>query len=205
MTSGPGPLWSWLEVSGPAVVLGTAQPDGVVDRARADRAGVEICRRRGGGSLVGLDPESIWFDVTIGSTDPRWDTDVGRAFLWLGRLLAEVLESLGVEADVHTGGLRSGPWSDLLCFGGLGPGELSVGGRKLIGLSQRRTRDRARFQGVVYPRWCPEIVEAVIDPGLWARPEGGASDIALGLEDLGLRGSDFRGAVDQRLRGGRSR
>ena len=193
------PLWSWLEVTGPAVVLGSGQADDVIERERALRAGVEICRRRGGGTLVWLDRNSIWFDVSISSSDPRWDEDVGRAFLWLGEFLAGVLESLGVSAEVGTGGLRSGPWSDLLCFGGLGPGELTVGGRKLVGLSQRRTRVGARFQGVVYPRWRPDDLRDLVDPRSWDGRRGRASDLAVGLEDLGLTTQDFRRAVGARL------
>ncbi len=193
------PLWSWLEVTGPAVVLGSGQADTVIDQRRAEGAGVEICRRRGGGTLVWLDRESMWFDVSIASSDPRWETDVGRAFIWLGELLAETLESLGVPATVRTGGLLRGPWSDLLCFGGLGPGEVSVAGRKLIGLSQRRTRDRARFQGVVYPRWEPGAIQGVVDPRRWAVPEGNPEDLAVGLEDLGLSPADLRRALDRHL------
>ncbi len=196
---GSRPLWSWLEVTGPAVVLGGGQDGDVIERERAERAGVEICRRRGGGTLVWLDRDSIWFDVSISSSDPRWETDVGRAFLWLGEFLAGAMGSLGVSADVRTGGLRSGPWSDLLCFGGLGPGELTVGGRKLVGLSQRRTRAGARFQGVVYPRWRPDALRGLVDPRSWGGRGIRAADLALGLEDLGLTADDFRRAVDDRL------
>ncbi|HEX2382259.1 MAG TPA: hypothetical protein VHI95_06460, partial [Acidimicrobiales bacterium] len=41
------------------------------------------------------------------------------------------------------------------CFAGLGPGEVTIGGRKAVGISQRRTRAGARFQCVAYERWDP--------------------------------------------------
>jgi lipoate-protein ligase A len=44
-------------------------------------------------------------------------------------------------------------WSDLVCFAGLGPGEVTVDGLKVVGISQRRTRDAARFQCVAYETW----------------------------------------------------
>jgi hypothetical protein len=38
----------------------------------------------------------------------------------------------------------------------VGTGEVSVGERKLVGLSQRRTREGARFQCLVHLAWRPE-------------------------------------------------
>ena len=52
--------------------------------------------------------------------------------------------------DVHRGGMLDAAWSDLVCFAGIGPGEVLLGGRKLVGLSQRRTRHGLRLQGMVY-------------------------------------------------------
>jgi lipoate-protein ligase A len=41
-------------------------------------------------------------------------------------------------------------WCELVCFAGLGPGEVSLAGTKLVGLSQRRTRNGIRIQGNLY-------------------------------------------------------
>jgi hypothetical protein len=38
--------------------------------------------------------------------------------------------------------------SDLICFAGLGPGEVTWKGRKLVGISQRRVKQGGRFQTV---------------------------------------------------------
>ena len=38
-------------------------------------------------------------------------------------------------------------------FAGLGPGELTIGGRKVVGISQRRSRTHARFQVAILRRW----------------------------------------------------
>ena len=42
-----------------------------------------------------------------------------------------------------------------------GPGEVMVGEAKLVGISQRRTRDAARFQTMVHLRWRPDTVAGV--------------------------------------------
>jgi ABC-type uncharacterized transport system fused permease/ATPase subunit len=63
---------------------------------------------------------------------------------------------------VHTAGLVRTRWSPLVCFAGLGPGVVVVGGRKLVGLSQRRSRAGARFQCVLLRRWDPAELLALL-------------------------------------------
>jgi len=157
-------LW-WFEVAGPAVALGSTQRLEVVSAEAAAAAGVEVLRRRSGGGAVWLAPgEVTWVDVLVPTGDPRWDQDVGRAAHWLGRAWAEALGHLGVAgAEVHTGGLVRTPWSDLVCFAGLGPGEVTLGGAKVVGISQRRTRAGARFQCAVLHRWDPLPLLAVLE------------------------------------------
>ena len=41
----------------------------------------------------------------------------------------------------------------MVCFAGLGTGEVTVAGRKCVGMSQRRTRAGARFQCAVPLAW----------------------------------------------------
>jgi lipoate-protein ligase A len=153
----PQPLrrTAWvLEVERPALVLGSGQPDDSVDRAAVDAAGLDVTRRRSGGGAVLIVPgESVWIDALVPRDDPLWSDDVRHAFHWLGDVWVEALAELGVDATVHRGGMVRSPWSELVCFAGLGPGEVTVDGRKLVGLSQRRTRHGARFQGIVHRRF----------------------------------------------------
>ncbi|MGH9063318.1 MAG: lipoyl protein ligase domain-containing protein [Acidimicrobiales bacterium] len=139
---------AWLcDCARPALVLGSAQPDRDVDRERAAGAGVEVARRRSGGGAVLVVPgRTVWVDITVPAGDRLWDADVGRAFWWVGQLWAGVLDRLGLGPSlVHRGGLVRTPWSGRICFAGLGPGEVTVDGRKVVGLSQRRTREGAVF------------------------------------------------------------
>jgi hypothetical protein len=55
-------------------------------------------------------------------------------------------------------------WSRLVCFAGIGPGEVLVGGRKAVGISHRRTRAGARFQCVAHRRWPGEELVALLAP-----------------------------------------
>jgi lipoate-protein ligase A len=145
---------AWVfTVEGPALVLGSTQPDDVVDQAAALAAGVEVARRRSGGGAVWLQPGgTAWVDVLVPRDDPLWDDDVGRAVHWLGGAWAA---AIGAAAEVHRGGMVCSAESGRACFAGLGPGEVTIGGRKAVGISQRRTRAGARFQCVAYERWDP--------------------------------------------------
>lgn len=151
----------WVcEASGPALVLGSAQRDDVVDQAACEQAGVEVVRRRSGGGAVLVAPDDLlWVDVVVPAGDPLWEADVGRAFHWLGDVWVAALGELGTTAHVHRDGLRRTRWSDLVCFAGLGPGEVTTPDEaKVVGISQRRTREAARFQCAALGRWDPSAL-----------------------------------------------
>jgi lipoate-protein ligase A len=173
----PSPLTPtvWVfTVDRPALVLGSTQPDDIVDRAAARDAGVEVARRRSGGGAVWLEPGGTsWVDVLLPRGDPLWDDDVGRAVYWLGDVWAT---AVGSTAAVHRGGMVCSAESGRACFAGLGPGEVTIAGRKAVGISQRRTRAGARFQCVAYERW---------DPGPLLRLLRLSPNAATALEDMG--------------------
>ena len=88
--------------------------------------------------------------------------DPGRSFAWLGQAWVAALADLGVAgAEVHAGALQCGRFGKQVCFAGIGPGEVTIDGVKVVGLSQRRTRAGARFQCVVHRSWTPEPYAAI--------------------------------------------
>jgi hypothetical protein len=138
-------------------VIGSTQPDALVRHDRAEAAGIEVCRRRSGGGLVYLDPRTdCWIDAVVPAGSPLWEDDVGLAFLWLGRRWASVLDGfLGPAGPAllhrpRSAGRRGRP---LWCFGEMGHGEVTIGGSKVVGLSQRRTRHWLRLQSLVLGAW----------------------------------------------------
>lgn len=173
---GKARIWIF-EPARPALVLGSTQPESVVDVRAARSLGIEIARRRSGGGAVLLAPgETIWIDVLVPRVHGLWRLDIGAAPVWLGESVAATLVRSGLGRrgiHVHTGAMERSPWSTLVCFAGRGPGEVfDVHGSKVLGISQRRTRDWARFQCVVSWRWNPELLTALLSP---PRPE--SSDI----------------------------
>jgi lipoate-protein ligase A len=131
----------------PAVVIGSAQPASDFDDERLGAAGLELVRRRSGGGAVLVAPgRQVWLDVFVPTADALSQPDVGRSFYWLGDVFANAIASvLGASnnsalIEVKRGPTPTSPWSKVLCFAALGAGEVTVAGRKVVGMSQRRER-----------------------------------------------------------------
>lgn len=149
-----------LQISRPAVVLGSTQSFDLVDTDRAAALGFEVVRRRSGGGVVILQPDDhVWIDVTVPRGHPLWHDDVERATWWLGEAWCEALAATfgggdSVEGDtawaVHRDRLVARGGDRSVCFAALGPGEVTREGRKVVGIAQRRTKDAARFQCTVF-------------------------------------------------------
>lgn len=172
-------MWSarsvtWCAVTRPAVVLGSTQGDGVVVPGAA---GLEVARRRSGGGAVLVEPGRLaWADVVVPAGDPLWRADVGRATWWLGEAWAAALSALGVAGGVvHRGGLVPSSWSPWVCFAGLGPGEVTVDGAKVVGISQRRNRTGVLFQCAVPLAWDPAPLLAALALAPAEREEAAAA------------------------------
>jgi lipoate---protein ligase len=157
-----------LEATAPALVLGSTQSEELVDGEAAAAAGIEVARRRSGGGVVLVVPgETAWVDVILPAGDPLWNDDIARATHWLGRTWQSTLAELRLApTEVHDGPLTCGPLGRLVCFATVGAGEVTVPGRggprKVLGISQRRTRTAARFQCAVYRRWDPEPLAGLL-------------------------------------------
>ena len=147
-------LW-WCQVQDPTVILGSTQTVDDVDQNIAVESGLLVSRRRSGGGAVFVHPtDSVWVDITISRNDPLWKDDVMQSMLWLGDLFVAALSSW-VQAQVYRDSFSTGVDGRVVCFASSSPGEVFVGTDKLVGISQRRSRDGARFQCVLYRQWQP--------------------------------------------------
>lgn len=170
--SGPGRQALVLVPDSAALVLGSTQPEfgGAVDD-------LPVVRRRSGGGAVLLQPDSqAWIEVWLPRADPLWADDVTTSFRWLGEVWRAALAAEGLDAEVWTAGLRSGQWGEALCFAGVGSGELTHRGRKVVGISQRRSRDGARFSSSALVRFDAAATLRAVD-GI------GLIDLAGGTEE----------------------
>lgn len=201
---------------------GTGQPEASAEAGAEGRSQgpadlgptIDVVVRRAGGGAVQVFPGGqAWLDIWVPRNDPAWADDPAVTAAWIGHAWAEALGDLGVTgAAVHTGGLGvpvapgpegaeggMGPLDDLgraVCFASLGPGEVVVGPdrRKLVGISQLRTRAGARVLTMAPLHWDPLpllrtlAALGVVDAAGIRELARAAAERAVGLERLGLRG-----------------
>ena len=154
-------IWR-ASISESAVVLGSKQNLDIVNQTSCQKDDISVVHRRSGGGVVVLQADAhLWIDFVVPRDDELWRDDVGESMWWVGELWADALAMCEIadrdQLRVHRGGLERSSLSDLVCFGGLGPGEVTLHGEKVVGISQRRTREMARFQCVVHQRWSPDL------------------------------------------------
>jgi lipoate---protein ligase len=124
-----------------------------VDFERCADAGLEVVRRHSGGGAVIVRPgRQVWIDVFVPRGHPLFVDDVVASFGFLGRAwfaaLADVLAPGTGQLEVANRGDRPSEWSRMLCFAGLGAGEVTLDGHKIVGISQRRDRSGAWFHSM---------------------------------------------------------
>lgn len=183
---------------------------------------MELVRRRGGGGAVYLEPgRFVWIDAWIPRDDVLWAHDVSVAAEWVGQWWVEALAGAGGAAGggagaeagaepaerpgaltVHTGRSEPGALGDLVCFAGRGPGEVFWDGRKIVGLSQWRSREGALFSSCAYLDWDPEPLLDLLSLDDTTRIElaSGLRDVAVGMGSLLAPVRDVA-AVRERLLG----
>jgi len=122
--------WSPATIS-----LGRNQPArGVYDEAAAAQAGFSFVRRPTGGRAV-LHDREVTYAVVVHAKDlggPR------AAYQAIHEALRHGLSALGVAAELTPPGGAAGRLDGSPCFADPAPGEIHVGGRKLVGSAQAR-------------------------------------------------------------------
>ena len=155
----PRPLLRWYRSTDAALVLGRGQT-----LAAFAETELPIVQRFSGGGAVLMDDGLLSLDVILPAGHPLLDGDLSAVFLRLGQAWADALRALGVPditvATTSAGVRRQGTDRERLlaaiCYATLGMGEITSGGRKIVGLAQRRRRPGALIQCGLLRRWQPE-------------------------------------------------
>ena len=128
-------LYRWER---PTLSLGRNEPTvGRYDPAVLRRAGVDVVRRPTGGRAV-----LHWRELTYALAVPV--TTLGGArgvYKWTNTCLAEGLASLGIPAEIAPGPPGPTPLDAGPCFQVAAGGEVTAGGRKLVGSAQVKMRN----------------------------------------------------------------
>jgi len=200
----PTPTLRWYRATDPALVLGRGQQRSLV---RDDS--FPVVTRFSGGGAVWMDAGLLCLDVLVPTGHPLLDGDLAMPFLHIGRAWEDALRRLGLDdVATHEGPATTPRKTDertrllaAVCYATLGRGEVTVAGRKIVGLSQRRRRPGALIQCGLLQRWRPgPLLRA-----LGADPDDAEiTRAAVGLDDLAAHppsDDEIRAAVEAAFQG----
>lgn len=206
LATNPVPALRWYIATHTTIVLGRGQARDLAAHSTPD---VEVLTRSSGGGAVLMDRHLLSLDVLLPDGHPLLEGDLAAVFLRIGAVWAQALGDVGVPdlsvyQDAGTARRRGGEREQLLaavCYATLGRGEVLAGGRKLVGLAQRRRRAGALVQCGLLRRWSP----APLLRALGAAPHDPEIEgAAVGLDDLRLPNGPVKNyavmaAVERRL------
>ncbi len=150
-------LYRW---SPPCLSLGASQPYEAADAGFCARRGADVVRRPTGGRAV-LHQHELTYLVAAPLGGAPLGRELQGAYAAICRALVAGLARLGVEARL-AGGVAGQelirPTQPIPCFIGPAPGEIVVGGRKLVGSAMRRLGARSILQhGSILLDWDGEL------------------------------------------------
>ena len=142
-------VYTWTP---PAISLGRSQRQGLrLDRKRCRHAGVDVVVRPSGGRAV-LHGDDVTYSAVFPVDGVLGAGGVGVTYRRLAGLLLRALRFLGIEADLARSRASDRTQAALPCFTAAARDEILVGGRKLIGSAQRRTRTAVLQHGAILVR-----------------------------------------------------
>ena len=167
-------LYSW---ECPTLSLGRNEPArGRYDPTVLRRAGVDVVRRPTGGRAV-----LHWRELTYAVVMPVRALGGPRAiYRWINGRIAGALATLGVAVEIAPDALRALPLSAGPCFAAPAAGEVTAGGRKLVGSAQLRVGDALLQHGSILLADDQERLASLLG---W--PSGGSDGPATMSELLG--------------------
>ncbi|MDQ2743425.1 MAG: ligase [Chloroflexota bacterium] len=186
-------LW-WHATDRPTLILGGGQSWEQADIEACRRSGTRVLRRHAGGTAVFAAAGVLGLDVALPAGHPLAGRDVVEAYRWLGEMWVRTLQALGVEAHLVTieearmAGKKH-PLNSavrMACFGSLSPYEVTIEGRKLIGLAQVRRRAGSLLQSGLHLRFDPESLAASLRCEDRQALSDALRSAAIGLNEVGL-------------------
>lgn len=156
-------VWRYRD---PAIVLGCGQ------RAVATATSLPVAVRASGGGAVLVGPWMVGASIVLPAGHPLAVDGIAESFRWLGEACAAWLREAGIAGAVaQRGGPTVAHWA---CFAGRGPWEVTVAGRKIVGLAQARRRHAVLLSAGVLLGETPWAMLAEA----FARPAGDAAALA---------------------------
>ena len=147
-----------IEPKDTCLVLGKSQRGrAFLDLNYLEEQNINLTVRQSGGGAVLVSPEDmLWVDIFIPQGSKFWIPDIAKASIGIGTIWHEALKRLDIECSLFEQKFTRSEASDLICFISRAAGELFVKNRKILGISQRRSKFGTRFQCALIINWKPE-------------------------------------------------
>lgn len=174
---------SFVRITRNALVLGSSQNRESVSEETLRELDAELVTRRSGGGAVYLEMDGqLWIEISVPRRDPLFRNDLAESFIPIGEMFVSLLREFALpDISIHLGRLEVSDAASAICFAGLGPGEVTFEGAKIVGIAQRRTALGSVFQCTLYARFPHKLVERLMGPALAGIPAPG---YAFGLGEL---------------------
>lgn len=146
-----------------AVSLGRSQRKALrLDPDKCRSAGVDVVVRPSGGRAV-LHGEDVTYAAIFPVRGPLEGDGVQTTYRRLAAVLLDAFRRLGAACDLAPTRDLGGPLGALPCFTGAARDEILVGGRKLVGSAQRRTKDAVLQHGAILVRGDQAELASLVD------------------------------------------
>ena len=147
-----------IEPKDTCLVLGKSQRGrAFLNLSYLEEQNINLTVRQSGGGAVLVSPEDmLWVDIFIPQGSKFWIPDIAKASMWIGKIWHDALKRLNIECSLFDQKFSRSEASDLICFISRAAGELFVANRKILGISQRRSKFGTRFQCALIINWKPE-------------------------------------------------
>lgn len=136
-------LYGW---SPEAVSLGNGQSEAAIELDAVRAYGLDLIKRGTGGGGILHAATEVTYAVVVPIDDPALPRDLPGSFAYLGRGVQLALRALGLAAELESVPDQT---RDALCYTRKQGTNLVVGGKKISGGAQRRTRTAVLQHGTV--------------------------------------------------------
>ncbi len=143
-------LYGWQP---PCLSLGRFQSSDIIDKEYLRNRGYDLVRRPTGGGAVLHLSELAYSVIFFGQALKKPVATGARLYIAIGRALQNAIDLMGLSTVIS--GLRSNKREDV-CFGSASVGEITAGGRKLVGSAQLRSGNVVLQHGSIVIRSHPD-------------------------------------------------
>jgi lipoate-protein ligase A len=133
-----------------------------IDLPKAKQMGWEVVQRPTGGGIVFHNLAEVSFSVITAIDDPTLPPGLIPSYLKVSEAVVEGLRGLGIEAEIRPQTKDQRPQTTGLCFSYPAEYEIVVGGKKIVGSAQKRTKKALLQQGSIFVHQNPDQVYAML-------------------------------------------